>query len=173
MLCKIWGVHGGDYEECRLLGYKNPVRTSLEIRYFLATEPRRLMLCKICGFHGGDWRMPPSGMYCRVALVSTDVSEKYIVSIIRVKRISELGKLVVTSKTFLLSRWFFPPWWWRRYVPPKCQFLQDPYGTISQKTVFLILSNLGRNRLRWRSVRRWSVSSQGTVQNDNRSCKWF
>jgi hypothetical protein len=22
MLCKIWGLHGGDYEECRLLGYK-------------------------------------------------------------------------------------------------------------------------------------------------------
>jgi hypothetical protein len=28
MLCKILGFHGGDYEECRLLGYKNPVRTS-------------------------------------------------------------------------------------------------------------------------------------------------
>jgi hypothetical protein len=26
--CKILGFHGGDYEECRLLGYKNPVRTS-------------------------------------------------------------------------------------------------------------------------------------------------
>jgi hypothetical protein len=25
-LCKMWGIHGGDYEECRLLGYKNPVR---------------------------------------------------------------------------------------------------------------------------------------------------
>jgi hypothetical protein len=22
MLCKIWDFHGGDYEECRLLGYK-------------------------------------------------------------------------------------------------------------------------------------------------------
>jgi hypothetical protein len=30
MLCKIWGFHGDDYEECRLLGYKNPVRTSQE-----------------------------------------------------------------------------------------------------------------------------------------------
>jgi hypothetical protein len=28
--CKIWGFHGGDYEECRLLGYKTPVRTSQE-----------------------------------------------------------------------------------------------------------------------------------------------
>jgi hypothetical protein len=25
--CKICGFHGGHYEECRLLGYKNPVRT--------------------------------------------------------------------------------------------------------------------------------------------------
>jgi hypothetical protein len=30
MLCKIWGFDGGDYEECRLLGYKTPVRTSQE-----------------------------------------------------------------------------------------------------------------------------------------------
>jgi hypothetical protein len=32
MLCKISGFHCGDYEECRLLGYKNPVRTSQETR---------------------------------------------------------------------------------------------------------------------------------------------
>jgi hypothetical protein len=30
MLCNTWAVHGGDYEECRLVGYKNPVRTSQE-----------------------------------------------------------------------------------------------------------------------------------------------
>jgi hypothetical protein len=28
MLRMILGFHGGDYEECRLLGYKNPVRTA-------------------------------------------------------------------------------------------------------------------------------------------------
>jgi hypothetical protein len=27
-LRKIWGYHGGDYEEYRLLGYKNSIRTS-------------------------------------------------------------------------------------------------------------------------------------------------
>jgi hypothetical protein len=35
-LSKIWDFHGGDYEECRLLGYKNTVRTSqetLHLRY--------------------------------------------------------------------------------------------------------------------------------------------
>jgi hypothetical protein len=25
MLCKIWGFLGSDYEECRLLGYRDPV----------------------------------------------------------------------------------------------------------------------------------------------------
>jgi hypothetical protein len=58
--CKIWGVHGGHYEECRLLGYKNPVRTLHETRTVSATQPSLLMLCKIWGFHGGDyeeWRV--------------------------------------------------------------------------------------------------------------------
>jgi hypothetical protein len=54
MLCKIWGFHGGD-EEYRLLGYKNPVRTSQETHYVSATESGQLMLCKICGFHGSDY----------------------------------------------------------------------------------------------------------------------
>jgi hypothetical protein len=55
MLCKIWGFHGSDYEEYRLLGYKNPVRTSQEAHHISATESSQLMLCKIWGFHGGDY----------------------------------------------------------------------------------------------------------------------
>jgi hypothetical protein len=51
----IWGFHGGDCGECRLLGYKNQVRTSQETHYFSTTEPRRLMLCKIWGFHGCEY----------------------------------------------------------------------------------------------------------------------
>jgi hypothetical protein len=47
MLCKILGFHGGDYEEWRLLGYKNPARTTQETHYISATEPSQLMLCKI------------------------------------------------------------------------------------------------------------------------------
>jgi hypothetical protein len=39
--------HGRDYEECRLLGYKNPVRTPQKTHYFSATESSQLMLCKI------------------------------------------------------------------------------------------------------------------------------
>jgi hypothetical protein len=55
MLCNIWGIHGSDYEECRLLGYKNPVRTSQEIHYVSTTESNQLMLCKSWGFHGCDY----------------------------------------------------------------------------------------------------------------------
>jgi hypothetical protein len=46
-LCKISGFQGGEYEECRLLGYKNPVRTSQETHYVSPTESSRLMLCNI------------------------------------------------------------------------------------------------------------------------------
>jgi hypothetical protein len=42
----IRGFHGGDYEECRLLGYKRPVRTSQEKHYVSAVDLSRLMLCK-------------------------------------------------------------------------------------------------------------------------------
>jgi hypothetical protein len=54
MLCKILGFHGGDYEVCRLLGYKNPVRTSQETHHLSATDLSPLMLFNIWGFHGGD-----------------------------------------------------------------------------------------------------------------------
>jgi hypothetical protein len=54
-VCKIWGFHGGDYEEWRLMGYKTPVRTSQVTHYVSATEPSQLMLCKIWGFHGDDY----------------------------------------------------------------------------------------------------------------------
>jgi hypothetical protein len=47
--------HGGDYEECHLLGYRNPVHTSQETHYVSAAGPSRLILCKILGFHGGDY----------------------------------------------------------------------------------------------------------------------
>jgi hypothetical protein len=43
----ITGFHSGHYEEWRLLGYKNPVRTSQETHYVSATETSQLMLCKI------------------------------------------------------------------------------------------------------------------------------
>jgi hypothetical protein len=51
---KISGFHGGDYEECRLLAYKNPVHTSQETHYVSATEPSVLILSKIWDFHCDD-----------------------------------------------------------------------------------------------------------------------
>jgi hypothetical protein len=38
---------GTDEEECRLMGFKNPVRTSQETHHFSATEPSHLILCTI------------------------------------------------------------------------------------------------------------------------------
>jgi hypothetical protein len=52
---RIWGFHGGDYEECGLLGYKNQVRTSQETHYVSTTDSSQLMLCKIWGCHGSDY----------------------------------------------------------------------------------------------------------------------
>jgi hypothetical protein len=52
---KVWGSYSSDYEECRLLGYKNPVRTSQETYYFSVTEPSRLMPRNISSFHGGNY----------------------------------------------------------------------------------------------------------------------
>jgi hypothetical protein len=49
-LYKIWDFHCSHYENCSLVGYKNPVRTSQETHYVSATEASRLMLCKIWGF---------------------------------------------------------------------------------------------------------------------------
>jgi hypothetical protein len=105
MLCKIWGFHGGDYEECRLLGYRNPVRTSQEIYYISATEPSRLMLFKIWGFHGGD------SEECRLlgcntvwTLVRTDVLKEHFASIVGVKGISELRKRLAATSNWILER---------------------------------------------------------------------
>jgi hypothetical protein len=49
ILWKFWGFHGSDYEECRLLVYKNPVRTSQETHYVSATKASQLMLSNIWG----------------------------------------------------------------------------------------------------------------------------
>jgi hypothetical protein len=39
MLFKILGFHVGDYEQCRLLGYRNLVRTSQETRLRYRNQP--------------------------------------------------------------------------------------------------------------------------------------
>jgi hypothetical protein len=54
-LNQIWGFHGSDYEEYRLLGYKNPVCNLQEKKYVSAKDPSRLILCNIWGLYGGDY----------------------------------------------------------------------------------------------------------------------
>jgi hypothetical protein len=51
----IRSSQGGQYEECRFLRYRTPVRTSQETHYLSTTESSQIMLCKIWGFHGGDY----------------------------------------------------------------------------------------------------------------------
>jgi hypothetical protein len=96
-------------------------------------------------------------MLRRVTLVRTDVSEEFIASVIKVKRISalETTSLAVTSNPrtlrrnlFLLHR-FLSLWWWRRYVPPKRQFLQEPHSVTSQKTVFFTVTAVKTSNLTW------------------------
>jgi hypothetical protein len=60
------------------------------------------VFCKICGFHGGDWEMPSFGMWHRVTLGRTDVSEERIASIIRVETISELVVVLRSMRQFLV-----------------------------------------------------------------------
>jgi hypothetical protein len=47
--------------------------------------------------------MAPSGMLGRVALVRTDVSEERSTSIIRVTRISKLGKILAVSRNLFAA----------------------------------------------------------------------
>jgi hypothetical protein len=67
-------------------------------RHILSTNENRGG-CKIWGFHAGDYEELPSSLIRRrMDLVGTNVSEERIASVIRMKRIGELGKtLAVTS----------------------------------------------------------------------------
>jgi hypothetical protein len=110
--CKIWSFQGCDYEECCLLGYKIPVRTSQEI-YITSTELSRLMLCKIWEFHGGDcenavfWDVKSCGSCKNQCFGGTH-------------------RLFITL--FLVRR-FLPLWWWRWYIPLKRRSYKSHTGS--------------------------------------------
>jgi hypothetical protein len=112
---KTSAFHGGDYEECRLLGYKTTVRSSQEKQYVSATELSCLMLCKIWGFDGGDYEicclhMAPCGTYRfhhqsgknqRVTIVATNVfPSSPILVILMMEEISSSEKSVLTRATW-------------------------------------------------------------------------
>jgi hypothetical protein len=75
-------------------------------------------------------RMPSSGMWRRVDIVRTDVSEERIASIFSVEKSArEEPAWAVCSCKFL-------PWRWMRYALPKRQFTQDLHGATCQRTAF-------------------------------------
>jgi hypothetical protein len=98
-------------DSCRLLVYKNPVRTSQETHYIASTDPSRLMLCNIWDFHGGDYEECRFFGCDAVWLVRTNVSEERITSIIWVTRINWLR---TTLSVAMATKSFVPVTW--RYV---------------------------------------------------------
>jgi hypothetical protein len=148
MPCRIWGFHGRDYEECRLLGYKNPVRTSQETHYVSASESSKLMLCKIWGFHGSDYEE------CRLLVYKTPFRTSQETHNFSTTELSQLmlckiwGFTAVTMKNAVF--WDVTSCgscknvrigWWRRYVPPKRRFIQAPRDVTSQKMEFFYVTN--------------------------------
>jgi hypothetical protein len=69
MLCKIGGLHGGDYKERRLLWYKNPVLVAQETHYVSVTEPSLLNYVTLKFSRRCIRRMPYSGIWYRLGLV--------------------------------------------------------------------------------------------------------
>jgi hypothetical protein len=67
-----------------------------------STNPRHIILSVAEEIQA--CRMASCGMLLRVALVRKDVSEELSASFIRVKRISELGTLAITSNRRTLRR---------------------------------------------------------------------
>jgi hypothetical protein len=125
---KIWGFHGGDYEDCRLLGYKTPVRTSQETHYVSATEYSRLMLCKNCGIHGCDYEE------CRLLGYKNPV---------RTSQETHYVSTTQPSQLMLCKVWGIHGGGYEEYCfrdVALCGSCQEPYGVTSQKTTFCINS---------------------------------
>jgi hypothetical protein len=98
VLCKVWGFHGGGYEEYRLLRTKPSsylTGNTLHLRY-RAQLVNAMQDLKFLWWW--LWRMSSSGMWRGLAVLRTDVSEEYIVSIIRVTRIGELGTVLAATR---------------------------------------------------------------------------
>jgi hypothetical protein len=148
-LYEIWGFHGGEYEECRLLGHTNPVRTSQETHYVSATETSLLILGKIWGFHVVTiknavlWDVTSCGS-CKPD-VSEDKDDKNqwtrnISCCITLKLSPEYNNTFQMHPLYiyiyifqLILLW---KWWW--YVPTKRWFSYVLYGAITQKTTTLV-----------------------------------
>jgi hypothetical protein len=84
--------------------------------------------------------MTCSGMWRRVILARTDISEESIASMIRVTRIGDIGRTLVATINWSALMI-------RRYDPPKRRFLQDPRGVTFQKATFFIVTAVKTSNL--------------------------
>jgi hypothetical protein len=84
-----------------------------------------------------DWRMSSSGMWRRVALVRTDISEDRIASIIRVKLL--VTSNVPSSPIFHCND--------GGDTLSEMSFLQGPQGVTSQKTAYFIVTAVRTSNL--------------------------
>jgi hypothetical protein len=153
----IWVV--GQSGVVRLLELRLcPAKRALLLTAFHFTpfpSQRTVLTCYVCRCQhmstksGYTWRMPSSGMWRRVTFIRTDVLGEHIASFIKVKRISELGTMLVVTGNWSTLWWiryvppkrrssqrasvasycrFLSPCWCRRCVPLKLRFLQEPNG---------------------------------------------
>jgi hypothetical protein len=87
------------------------------------------------------WRMPFSGMWCRVDLVWTDVSEERIASIFRIEK-SAFNEPAWAGGYSLLHLLTLVPRT-RNFLPWRCR----RYGATSQKTAFFIVTAVKTSNL--------------------------
>jgi hypothetical protein len=84
--------------------------------------------------------MASSGIFRRVALVRTEVSEKITASFIRVTRLDELGTMLVTDSVVPSSPTLVTLM--KEAQSSSETSLQEPHGATSQKTSFFMLKEL-------------------------------
>jgi hypothetical protein len=113
ILCKIWGFHGDDFEECYLVGYKNSSSyltwDTLRLRYRAQAVN---CIPDLRFLRRWLWRMPSSGM-------------------LHLWHAACFGCYILL--TLFLARRSLSPWLWRRCVLPKRRFLQASHGVTSKK----------------------------------------
>jgi hypothetical protein len=115
MLRKIWGFHGGDYEECSILGYDRVVLVKTDV-----SQERITSIIRVT----------------RIGELGTTLAVTSNRSTLRRNSMYSIWKLLLT---LLLARRLLSPWWWKRYVTPKRWFIQELHGVTSQTTPFFKL----------------------------------
>jgi hypothetical protein len=145
MLCTIWGFHGGDHEECRLLGC---------YAVWLLQEPTILRNARLHYQGEENWRVRNN--------VSSKQQPKHAA-----KRCFSCWLLL----TLFLARRFLSLWWWRRYRPNKVQLLLEPHDVTSQKTAFSVwITHRVMKYIAWscwNSPRDWNVGPSSFLDKNH------